>query len=84
MMMMERGHDPEYDATENLEKIHHILSILEQILSGEDCTMELILLDPLGHSGILHADTETWSLSEEEVDALAVGPEIPVFEVGKD
>ncbi|MEC8979582.1 MAG: ZPR1 zinc finger domain-containing protein [Candidatus Thermoplasmatota archaeon] len=84
MMMMERGHDPEYDATENLEKIQHILSILEQILSGEDCTMELILLDPLGHSGILHADTETWSLSEEEVDALAVGPEIPVFEVGKD
>ena len=84
MMMMQRGHDPDIDASEDLEKIHQILTVLEQVLSGEEAEIDLILLDPLGHSGILHADTETWPLSEEEVDALAIGPEIPVFEVGKD
>ena len=82
--MMERGHDPESDASDDLGKIRQILDVLERILSGEECSMELILLDPLGHSGILHADTETWTLNEEEIDELAVGPEIPVFEVGKD
>ena len=84
MLMMERGHNPEIDASDDLGKIRQILDVLERILSGEECSMELILLDPLGHSGILHADTETWTLNVEEIDELAVGPEVPVFEVGKD
>ena len=84
ILMMKRGHDSENDSPEDLEKIHQILSILEQVLSGEEVEIELILLDPLGHSGILHGDSETWSLNKEEVDELAIGPEIPVFEVGKE
>ena len=38
----------------------------------------------MGHSGILHPETEEWSLSDNEIEQLAVGPEIPIMEVDSD
>ena len=38
----------------------------------------------MGHSGILHADTKEWILTDSEIDQLTLGPEIPILEVDSD
>jgi C4-type Zn-finger protein len=39
-----------------------------------------LLLDPNGHSQILHESATSTELSEEEIAALATGPQIPIFD----
>jgi C4-type Zn-finger protein len=39
----------------------------------------MTLLDPMGHSQILHAEAVSRNLTEQELNDLEVGPSVPVF-----
>lgn len=62
-----------------VEACQELISRIARVRAGEE-TVELVLLDPMGHSQILHADATSKELSEEEVAALATGPQVPVFD----
>ena len=64
---------------EIVEKCTELLEELERVRVG-DSSIELQLLDPLGHSQILHEDAIPRELSEEEVTLLDSGPMVPVFD----
>jgi len=80
VLMLQRSQDSENDSPDEIEKIKSILSSLETALSGENIQLTLEILDPMGHSGILHSDTEQWELTAEECNELAIGTEIPIFD----
>ena len=82
--MLDRSFDESKDPPEEKERIDFLLNSLESSLSGGDSNFSLVILDPTGHSGILHPETEEWSLSDIEIEQLAVGPEIPIMEVESD
>jgi len=65
----------EKEIVENCEKL---FEKIKQVKNGEK-TVVLTLLDPMGHSQILHKDAEARNLTEEEMEDLEVGPVIPVF-----
>ena len=68
------------DAEEDVvSKCNELLTELARVRTG-DSTIELQLLDPLGHSQILHEDAIPCELSEEEVSMLDSGPVVPVFD----
>jgi len=68
------------DAEEDvLAKCAELLEELGRVKTGES-RLELLLLDPLGHSQILHEEAVTRELSEEEASALDSGPMVPVFD----
>ncbi|MDP7659139.1 MAG: ZPR1 zinc finger domain-containing protein [Candidatus Thalassarchaeaceae archaeon] len=56
-----------------------LISKLNLIKNGEDIA-EILLLDPMGHSQILHKDAKNWDLSDEEIASLETGPQIPVID----
>ena len=56
-----------------------LLAVLSRVRLGEN-PVELQLLDPMGHSQILHDSAVSRELSEEEVSLLDSGPMIPVFD----
>ncbi len=60
-------------------KCTELLEELEKVRDG-DASIELQLLDPLGHSQILHEDAIPRELSEEELTLLDSGPMVPVFD----
>ena len=60
-------------------KCTELLEELEKVRDG-DASIELQLLDPLGHSQILHEDAMPRELSEEELTLLDSGPMVPVFD----
>tara|TARA_B100000029_G_scaffold481155_1_gene529938 strand:+ start:26557 stop:26895 length:339 start_codon:yes stop_codon:yes gene_type:complete len=62
-----------------VEKCTDLLSELGRVRTG-DSSLELVLLDPLGHSQILHSDAISRELSEVEVSSLDLGPIVPVFD----
>ena len=84
IQMLERSFDKSKDPPEEKERIDFLLNSLEASLCGEETNFSLVILDPMGHSGILHPETEEWSLSDDEIGQLAVGPEIPIMEVDSD
>ena len=61
------------------EKCTELLAELERVRTGNS-SLQLLLLDPLGHSQILHSDAISRELSEEEVSSLDSGPRVPVFD----
>ena len=70
------------DGEEGIEQVKSCKELLERIdriKNGKE-SAELLLLDPNGHSQILHKSAKSSELSEEEVSALATGPQIPVFD----
>ena len=62
-----------------MKSCEQLLERIERIKNGKE-SAELLLLDPNGHSQILHKSAKSSDLSEEEASALATGPEIPVFD----
>ncbi len=64
---------------EVLEKCVELLATLALVREGE-YSIELQLLDPMGHSQILHEDAIPRELSEEEASMLDSGPSVPVFD----
>ncbi len=64
---------------DTVEKCAELLAELALVRVGES-TLNLQLLDPLGHSQILHEDAIPRELSEEEASLLDSGPTVPVFD----
>lgn len=60
-----------------LQEMHTTLLELKETPIPRPITLEL--LDPNGHSQIIHEDAELRELTQEELSVLPVGPESPVF-----
>ena len=71
------------DNEENVEKCLSLLEEINKIKKGNK-EVEIILLDPMGHSQILHDDAVSRELAEEEIAELSVGISIPVFDINSD
>ena len=61
-----------------IDKCESLLEKINLVKSG-DMAVEIILLDPMGHSQILHGDATSRDLTDEELENLEVGPNIPIF-----
>jgi zinc finger protein len=61
-----------------IDKCESLLEKINLVKSG-DMAVEIILLDPMGHSQILHGDAASRDLTDEELENLEVGPSIPIF-----
>ena len=61
-----------------IDKCESLLEKINLVKSGE-MAVEIILLDPMGHSQILHGDATSRDLTDEELENLEVGPSIPIF-----
>jgi zinc finger protein len=70
--------------SEDQQKIPLIQSIIESIdgaIKGDFGTgLTIVMLDPSGHSKILHADATQRELTDDEVAELATGPSVPVID----
>ena len=66
------------EGKEKVESCQELIDRISKIKNGEE-PVELMLLDPNGHSQILHESATSTDLSEEEIAALATGPKIPIF-----
>ena len=62
-----------------VEACQELIGRLSRVREGED-SVELLLLDPMGHSQILSDQAKSAELSTEEIAVLATGPQIPVFD----
>ena len=68
------------DNEENVEKCLLLLEKISEIKKGNK-EIEIVLLDPMGHSQILHDDAISRELEKEEIAELSVGINIPVFDI---
>ena len=50
-----------------------------EMIGSEHGSVELVLLDPMGHSQILHDDANSRDLTDDELSKLQTGPSVPVF-----
>ncbi len=64
---------------EQLTTLQKMTLTLANLGGPEAETITLVLLDPHGHSMILHPDAEERDLTEEELRELPVGPDPAVF-----
>jgi len=76
VIMMLRGQAEDDDMAEQCEAL---LEEIRRIGAGQG-SVELLLLDPMGHSQILHDDANPRELTEDELSKLQTGPSIPVFD----
>ena len=65
---------------EVVEQCEALLRELNRVGDGEG-SVELLLLDPMGHSQLLHDDANPRELTDEEWAELQTGPSVPVFDV---
>ena len=79
--MIQRGaiRDGKEGKSKKLNPCQELIERITRIKKGEE-SVELLLLDPNGHSQILHESATSTELSEEEIAALAIGPQIPIFD----
>ena len=88
--LVKRGHEAEILRTEDeanrlelmdeMGSLNMMLSRLEGLKEDDiDEPITMVLLDPHGHSMILHQDTVDRKLTEEELAELPVGPDPAVF-----
>ena len=88
--LVKRGHEAEILRTEDeanrlelmdeMGSLNMMLSRLEGLKEDDiDEPITMVLLDPHGHSMILHPDTVDRELTEEELAELPVGPDPAVF-----
>ena len=74
MMLHEQADDDE-----TAKQCEALLQEIMKISAGQG-SIELLLLDPMGHSQILHEDAKPRDLTEDELSKLQTGPSIPVFD----
>lgn len=67
------------EGADQAEACQELIGHLSRVREGEE-SVELLLLDPMGHSQILSDQAKSAELSTEEIAALATGPQIPVFD----
>lgn len=79
--MVQRG--LKRDAAGEIAQCISLLGVLNRARNGDFTTeLTLELLDPRGHSQILHSDAVSRPLSKAELDELPLGPDPAVFEIG--
>ena len=61
------------------EQCETLLREIESIRAGRG-SVELALLDPMGHSQILHDDADPRELTEDELSELQTGPSVPIYD----
>ena len=71
--------EPSDEETEQLAQLINMSAILTQLGQDQPTPITLELLDPHGHSMILHPDATERPLSDEELIELPVGPDPAVF-----
>jgi len=77
--MLHRQAMSEEDGGEAVDECIALLNEISSIKSGQS-SVELVLLDPMGRSQILHEDAFSRELSGEEMNVLSTGPSVPVFD----
>ena len=65
------------------KKCDELLSKIDMVMNGH-LTVTLELLDPVGHSQILHDEAVSSEISDEDAKELDPGPVYPVFDVSSD
>jgi len=78
MLMRQAGSDGDI---EDVDSCGVFLQRLDDAKLGYGDAISLLLLDPLGHSKIMHDSATSRNLTEEEVDGLYTGPNVPVFDM---
>lgn len=63
---------------ETIGKCEALLEKINLVKDG-NLMVEITLLDPMGHSQILHENAVSRELTERELEELEVGPSIPIF-----
>ncbi len=63
---------------ETIRKCEALLEKINLVKDG-NLMVEITLLDPMGHSQILHENAVSRELTERELEELEVGPNIPIF-----
>lgn len=63
---------------ETIRKCEALLEKINLVKDG-NLMVEITLLDPMGHSQILHGNAVSRELTERELEELEVGPSIPIF-----
>tara|TARA_Y100001970_G_scaffold166768_1_gene204119 strand:+ start:129186 stop:129809 length:624 start_codon:yes stop_codon:yes gene_type:complete len=63
----------------DVEACEELIGKINSIKNGNS-SVELLLLDPMGHSQILHQKAKSWDLKKEDIANLSLGPQIPVFD----
>ena len=71
------------DGEETVENCMLLLEKIYQIKNGER-EVDMILLDPMGHSQILHDDAISRELLEDELSNLEIGNSVPVFDINSE
>ena len=66
---------------EDVKSCEEFLRLLESAKAGDGNAVSLVLLDPLGHSKIMHDSASSRNLTDEEVESLYTGPSVPVFDM---
>ena len=66
-----------------LRKCDELLSKIDMVMNGH-LTVTLELLDPIGHSQILHDEAVSSEISDEDAKELDPGPVYPVFDVSSE
>ena len=66
-----------------LRKCDELLSKIDMVMNGH-LTVTLELLDPIGHSQILHDEAVSSEISDEDAKELDPGPVYPVFDVSRE
>ena len=79
--MLQRQAMGEPEGSQTAAECGALLNEMARIKAGQS-SVELVLLDPMGHSQILHEDAVSRELSEEEAEVLSTGPSVPVFDAG--
>ncbi len=67
------------EGLEQVEACQELIDRLARVKNGQE-RVELMLLDPNGHSQILHESAISSELSKEEITTLAIGPQIPIMD----
>jgi zinc finger protein len=75
IMMLHR----QAEDNDTAEQCETLLREIRRISTGQG-SVELLLLDPMGHSQILHDEANPRELTEDELSKLQTGPSIPVFD----
>ena len=63
---------------ETIGKCEALLEKINLVKNG-NLMVEITLLDPMGHSQILHENAVSRELTERELEELEIGPSIPIF-----
>ena len=78
--MLKRQAQSEGDRRD-VESCEALLLRIADAKSTVDHTISLVLLDPLGHSKIMHDSASSRILTDEDTEGLYTGPSVPVFEM---